>query len=123
MSTRRRFLQNAALMLGALAVSRRASAQNHSSAFDYVVIGAGSSGCVIANRLSADPHTRVLLVEAGGPDVNPLIAVPGKWTSLMGTAVDWNYSTEPDPGLDGRSLKWPRGRTYGGSSALNAMAY
>ena len=111
-------------MLGALAVSpRSASAQNHSNAFDYVVIGAGSSGCVIANRLSADPHARVLLIEAGGPDVNPLIAVPGKWTSLMGTAVDWNYSTEPDPGLDGRSVKWPRGRTYGGSSALNAMAY
>ena len=111
-------------MLGALAVSRPSGAtQNHSSVFDYVVIGAGSSGCVIANRLSADLHTRVLLIEAGGPDVNPLIALPGKWTSLMGTAVDWNYSTEPDPGLDGRSLKWPRGRTYGGSSALNAMAY
>jgi choline dehydrogenase len=111
-------------MLGALAVPRASSAaQNHSSVFDYIVIGAGSSGCVIANRLSAEPHTRVLLIEAGGPDVNPLIAVPGKWTSLMGTAVDWNYSTEPDPGLDGRSLKWPRGRTYGGSSALNAMAY
>jgi choline dehydrogenase len=124
MSTRRRFLQNAALMLGTIAVSRRpGAAQNHSNVFDYVVVGAGSSGCVIANRLSADPFTRVLLIEAGGPDVNPLIAVPGKWTSLIGTALDWNYSTEPDPGLDGRSLKWPRGRTYGGSSALNAMAY
>ncbi|HYN06707.1 MAG TPA: GMC family oxidoreductase N-terminal domain-containing protein [Vicinamibacterales bacterium] len=111
-------------MLGGLAVSRQSGpSQNHSHAFDYVVIGAGSSGCVIANRLSADPHTRVLLIEAGGPDVHPLIPVPGKWTSLMGTPVDWNYSTEPDPGLAGRSLKWPRGRTYGGSSALNAMAY
>jgi choline dehydrogenase len=131
MSTRRRFLQDTALMVGALAVSRRRAglqpsqvpSGNHSNTFDYVVIGAGSSGCVIANRLSADPQVRVLVVEAGGPDVNPLIAQPGKWTSLLGSAVDWNYSTEPDPSLDGRSLKWPRGRTYGGSSALNAMAF
>lgn len=124
MSTRREFLQETTLVLGALAATRRTvSGQNHANVFDYVIIGAGSSGCVIANRLSADPHTRVLLVEAGGPDVHPLIPVPGKWTSLMGTAVDWNYSTEPDPGLGGRSIKWPRGRTYGGSSALNAMAY
>jgi choline dehydrogenase-like flavoprotein len=124
MSTRRRFLQDTALMFGTLALSRRTvSAQNHSTVFDYVIVGAGSSGCVIANRLSADPGTRVLLIEAGGPDVNPLIATPGKWTSLLGTAVDWNYATEPDPGLGGRSLRWPRGRTYGGSSALNAMAY
>ena len=73
-------------MLGALAAARQtASGQNHTNVFDYVVVGAGSSGCVIANRLSADPHTRVLLIEAGGPDVHPLIPVPGKWTSLMGT--------------------------------------
>ena len=111
-------------MLGAVAASRRSvSGQNHANVFDYVVVGAGSSGCVIANRLSADPNTRVLLIEAGGPDVHPLIPVPGKWTSLIGTPIDWNYSTESDPGLGGRSLKWPRGRTYGGSSALNAMAY
>jgi choline dehydrogenase len=124
MSTRRQFLQKTALVLGALGASRRAvSGQNHVNVFDYVVVGAGSSGCVIANRLSADPHTRVLLIEAGGPDVHPLIPVPGKWTSLIGSPIDWNYSTESDPGLGGRSLTWPRGRTYGGSSALNAMAY
>jgi choline dehydrogenase-like flavoprotein len=124
MSTRRRFLRDTALLFGTLTLSRsKVSAQNHSNVFDYVIIGAGSSGCVIANRLTADASKRVLLIEAGGPDVNPLIAAPGKWTSLLGTPVDWNYATEPDPGLGGRSLRWPRGRTYGGSSAMNAMAY
>jgi choline dehydrogenase len=91
--------------------------------FDFVVIGAGSSGCVVVNRLSADPQTRVLLLEAGGPDAHPLIPVIGQWTALSGTEVDWNYSTEPEPGLDGRSIKWPRGKTYGGSSAIGAAAY
>ena len=91
--------------------------------FDFIIVGAGSSGCVLANRLSADPHHRVLLIEAGGPEVNPLIAVPGKWTSLLGSAIDWNYSTEPEAGLNGRAIKWPRGKSHGGSSSLNAMAY
>ena len=99
-------------------------AQNHSNTFDYVVVGAGSSGCVIANRLSADPHTRVLLIEAGGPDVHPLIPVPGKWTSLIGTRDRLELLDGAGSRVsDGRSLRWPRGRTYGGSSALNAMAY
>jgi choline dehydrogenase len=91
--------------------------------FDCIVIGAGSSGCVLAGRLSEDPHLRVLLIEAGGPETNPLIQMPGKWTSLLGTAIDWNYSTEPEPGLDLRAIKWPRGKSHGGSSSLNAMAY
>ena len=91
--------------------------------FDFIVIGAGSSGCVLASRLSANPLIRVLVVEAGGPEANPLIQTPGKWTSLLGSAIDWNYTTEPESGLDGRAVKWPRGKSYGGSSSLNAMAY
>jgi choline dehydrogenase len=108
---------------GAAAFPRMMDAQERSTVFDYVVIGAGSAGCVLANRLSADPQSRVLLLEAGGPDANPLIQVPGQWTSLLGTELDWNYATEPEPGLGGRTVKWPRGRTLGGSSAINAMAY
>jgi len=91
--------------------------------FDYVVIGAGSSGCVIVNRLTADPSVRVLLLEAGGPNVDPLIQLPGKWTTLLGTALDWNYQIEAVPGLGGRSIRWPRGKAYGGSTTISAMAY
>jgi choline dehydrogenase len=91
--------------------------------FDYVIVGAGSTGCVLANRLSANPRNRVLLIEAGGPETDPRIAAPGKWTSLLGSELDWDYSTEPEAGLGGRALKWPRGKSYGGSSAINALAY
>jgi choline dehydrogenase len=92
-------------------------------AVDYVVIGAGSSGCVIVNRLTADPQVRVLLLEAGGPDSDPRIPVLGQWTSLSGSEIDWKYTTEPEPGLGGRTVAWPRGKTYGGSSAISAAAY
>jgi choline dehydrogenase len=109
-------------MIGAAAL-RRPPMQSPSQEFDFIVIGAGASGCVLAHRLSTDPRTRVLLIEAGGPATNPLIPIPGKWTSLLASEVDWNYATAPDPGLGGRSLRWPRGRGYGGSSAINAMAY
>jgi choline dehydrogenase len=98
-------------------------AQSRDAEFDFVIVGAGSAGCVLANRLSANPQHRVLLLEAGGPPANPLIHVPGKWTSLLGSAVDWNYTTEREAGLGGRSIRWPRGKTYGGSSAISAMAY
>ena len=103
-------------MSAALAVSAFRLRQRAADTFDFIIVGAGSSGCVLANRLSANPQNRVLLVEAGGPETDPLIQIPGKWTSLIGSAVDWNYATEPEPGLGGRSIKWPRGKSYGGSS-------
>jgi choline dehydrogenase len=92
--------------------------------FDHIVVGAGSAGCVLANRLSADPARRVLLIEAGPRDLNPFIHMPAGIARLVGNRkLNWNYSTEPEPGLDGRRLWWPRGRVLGGSSSLNAMCY
>ena len=123
--SRRVFIKKT-LAFGALtALSSRTDlrADDGNDDFDFVVIGAGSSGCVVANRLTADPQTRVLLLEAGGPDTDPLIPVIGQWTALTGSAVDWNYATEREPGLGGRSIRWPRGKAYGGSSAISAAAY
>jgi choline dehydrogenase len=126
MKTRRQFLSESAMVLGAAAASPGdVFAQNlpPPTDVDFIVVGAGSAGCVLANRLSADPDTRVLLVEAGGKGANPAIQRPGQWTTLLGSDVDWGYRTEEEPGLDGRSLDWPRGRVLGGSSAINAMSY
>ncbi|MGI9423089.1 MAG: GMC family oxidoreductase [Hyphomicrobiaceae bacterium] len=94
------------------------------SRFDFIIVGAGSAGCVLANRLSEDPRHRVLLIEAGGPDNNPWIHIPvGYFKTMHNPETDWRYRTEPDPGLDGRSLDWPRGKTLGGSSAINGLLY
>lgn len=121
LKTRRSFLKDS-LAAGAMAaVAPRALAADDT--FDYIVVGAGSSGCVLVNRLTADPAVRVLLLEAGGPDTHALIPVIGRWTELVGSEVDWNYATEPEPSLGGRVVKWPRGKTYGGSSAISAAAY
>ncbi len=93
-------------------------------AYDYIIVGAGSAGCVLANRLSADPSLRVLLLEAGGRDVNPWIHVPvGYFKTLHNPNTDWCYKTEADQGLNGRSLDWPRGKTLGGSSSINGLLY
>ncbi len=92
--------------------------------YDYVIVGAGSAGCVLANRLSADPAIRVLLVEAGGKDRNPWLHIPvGYFKTMHNPKTDWCFVTEPDPGLNGRSIKWPRGKVLGGSSALNGLLY
>jgi choline dehydrogenase len=92
--------------------------------FDFIIVGAGSAGCVLANRLSADSATRVLLLEAGGPDNNdPAIKTPGRWVSLIGSKFDWGYATEPEAGLQNRRITFPRGKVHGGSSAINAMTF
>ncbi|MFV2053055.1 GMC family oxidoreductase [Aliiroseovarius sp. YM-037] len=91
---------------------------------DFVIVGAGSAGCVLANRLSADPNNRVVLLEAGGRDTNPWIHIPvGYFKTMHNPSVDWCYRTEPDPGLNGRSIDWPRGKVLGGSSSLNGLLY
>jgi choline dehydrogenase len=94
-----------------------------SQPFDYVVVGAGSAGCVLANRLTEDGATRVLLIEAGGRDRSPNIKIPAAFAKQFHTKLDWNFSTEPEPHVDGRSLYVPRGKSLGGSSSMNAMLY
>ncbi len=92
--------------------------------FDYIIVGAGSAGCVLANRLSADPAIRVLLLEAGPPDRYPWIHIPvGYFKTMHNPRTDWCLKTEPDPGLGGRRLAWPRGRVLGGSSSINGLLY
>jgi choline dehydrogenase len=91
--------------------------------YDYIVVGAGSAGCVLANRLSADPSVRVLLLEAGGSDRKMNIRIPVGFAKQFRTDLDWNYDSEPEPSLIGRSMYLPRGRSLGGSSSMNAMIY
>jgi choline dehydrogenase len=91
--------------------------------YDYVIVGAGSAGCVMAARLSEDPATSVLLLEAGPPDTNQNIHVPLGYLQLAGTEVDWGYTSAPEPGCGGRRVSLPRGKVLGGSSSVNAMVY
>jgi choline dehydrogenase-like flavoprotein len=92
--------------------------------FDYVIVGAGSAGCVLANRLSEDPGTKVALLEAGGKDNYIWIHIPVGYLFCMGNPrTDWGFTTEPEPGLNGRSLGYPRGRVLGGCSSINGMIY
>jgi choline dehydrogenase len=92
--------------------------------FDYIIVGAGSAGCVLANRLTADGRHRVLLLEAGPTDWNPMIHIPvGYATTLKDPGVNWLYETEEDPGSNGRKHVWPRGKVLGGSSSINGLLY
>ena len=90
---------------------------------DYVIVGAGSAGCVLANRLSEDPSVRVLLLEAGGSDRSLNVKIPAAFPKQFHTKLDWDFSTEPEPCVDDRSLYMPRGKALGGSSSMNAMLY
>ena len=92
--------------------------------YDYIIVGAGAAGCVLANRLSADPAIRVLLLEAGPRDRNLFIHMPAGLAKLVNNRrINWDYWTEPEPHLNGRRLWWPRGKVLGGSSSINAMCY
>jgi len=93
------------------------------SRFDYVVVGGGSAGCVIASRLSADPTARVLLLEAGAVTGPAIMAVPSAWPDLIGSEVDWGYRTVAQTGMGGAILPYPRGKVLGGSSSINAMSH
>src|SRR5262249_27927557 len=92
--------------------------------YDYIIVGAGSAGCVLANRLSADPSVRVLLLEAGGWDIDPLIHIPlGIGMMHKHTLHDWGYHSEPEPNLGGRRIEAMRGKVLGGSSSINVTGY
>src|SRR5262245_4855016 len=93
-------------------------------AYDYVIVGAGSAGCTLANRLRADGRARVLVLEAGGWDRHPFIKLPLGWGKvLLGRLYDWGYDTEPEASMGGRRIEVARGKVVGGSSSINAMAY
>ena len=93
-------------------------------AWDYIIVGAGSAGCVLANRLSAKPDCKVLLLEAGGRDDSPYVRIPaGEIKAIMSPRFNWHYQSEPDPSLNGRADMWPGGKVLGGSSSINGMVY
>ena len=94
------------------------------NSFEYISIGAGSAGCVLANRLTSDPKISVLLIEAGGKDTYPWIHIPvGYYKTMHNPKTDWCFKTEPDSTMNNRSINYPRGKTLGGSSSINGLLY
>ncbi len=100
-----------------------ATTEEAAAPFDYVVVGAGAAGSVLAHRLTEDPGTRVLVLEAGGPDDDPRIRRPSAFRQLLETPFNQAFTTAPEPGLDDREISWPRGRGWGGSGSISAMVY
>ncbi len=99
-------------------------AQDQSQTYDYIIVGAGSAGCVLAARLSEDRAARVLILEAGGKDNHPFVRMPlGFLRAMLNPKFNWGYLSEPEPNLDNRKLGLPRGRLLGGSSSINGMFY
>lgn len=102
--------------------ARRGGVPEHT--YDYVIVGAGSAGCVLAGRLSEQPDLRVLLIEAGGKDSNPWIHIPiGYYRNISNPRLNWGLKTEPEPGVNQRAMSWPRGKVIGGSSSINGLVY
>ncbi len=107
-----------------MGLRRLESAARMVDRYDFIVIGAGSAGCALANRLTEDPSHRVLLLEAGGRDHNPWLHIPvGYYRTIFNEKFNWGYYTEPEPELEDRQIAWPRGRVLGGSSAINGLVY
>jgi choline dehydrogenase len=91
--------------------------------FDYIVCGAGTSGSVVAARLAADPHTRVLVLEAGGTDETDLVMNPNRWPATLGSELDWGFFAEPNPNLNGRAIRYSMGKALGGGSSINVQTW
>jgi choline dehydrogenase-like flavoprotein len=117
-----RALAPAAPMAVGSAVHGKAHMRRH-PVYDYIIVGAGSAGCVLAHRLTENASATVLLLEAGGPDRALTLHMPAAFSTMFKSRCDWAYDTAPQPSLNQRRLYWPRGKVLGGSSAMNAMIY